>query len=122
MLRFPPRSTLFPYTTLFRSRRAHQRAKRHRARRAVILVHAENRAHGAGALADYAVGLDAGEPSGFCAQHRDLGLREQAREDEEPVAPESQELLFAELHTTSRSARSVSARTPTLRTASVTGL
>src|SRR5207244_7530819 len=71
-----PASTLLPCTTLFRSRRA------------VILVHAEDRAHAAGALADHAVGLDAGEPSGFCAQHRDLGLREQAQEEEEPVAPE----------------------------------
>src|SRR5207244_12178479 len=103
-----PASTLLPCTTLFRSRRA------------VILVHAEDRAHAAGALADHAVGLDAGEPSGFCAQHRDLGLREQAQEEEEPVAPEPRDLLVAELHTTSRSARSVAARTPTLRTASAT--
>src|SRR3712207_8478514 len=28
MIRRPPRSTLFPYTTLFRSRRAHARAPR----------------------------------------------------------------------------------------------
>src|SRR5437763_10057930 len=30
MLRRPPRSTLFPYTTLFRSKRAHARARRGR--------------------------------------------------------------------------------------------
>src|SRR5438067_2733847 len=35
MLRRPPRSTLFPYTTLFRSRRL-EPAARHRARRAAV--------------------------------------------------------------------------------------
>src|SRR2546427_9058806 len=29
MIRRPPRSTLFPYTTLFRSQRAHQACERH---------------------------------------------------------------------------------------------
>src|SRR5947207_9133935 len=32
MIRRPPRSTLFPYTTLFRSRRHHARPQRHAAR------------------------------------------------------------------------------------------
>src|SRR5256885_4409105 len=31
MIRRPPRSTLFPYTTLFRSRRAHHRGQAHAA-------------------------------------------------------------------------------------------
>src|SRR2546422_6780872 len=34
MIRRPPRSTLFPYTTLFRSRRASSAARRYRAHRA----------------------------------------------------------------------------------------
>src|SRR5438093_7270767 len=32
MIRRPPRSTLFPYTTLFRSHRRRRRGRRHRAR------------------------------------------------------------------------------------------
>src|SRR3712207_7697093 len=35
MIRRPPKSTLFPYTTLFRSRRG-RRAERHRPRRALL--------------------------------------------------------------------------------------
>src|SRR2546425_12043167 len=35
MIRRPPRSTLFPYTTLFRSPRAHGAAQAHAARRAL---------------------------------------------------------------------------------------
>src|SRR5256885_7808999 len=36
MIRRPPRSTLFPYTTLFRSRRVRPRRRHHRARRARV--------------------------------------------------------------------------------------
>src|SRR2546430_8488897 len=36
MIRRPPRSTLFPYTTLFRSGRDHRRASVARARRAAV--------------------------------------------------------------------------------------
>src|SRR5205085_6582265 len=38
MLRPPPRTTLFPYTTLFRSRARHRRAARLRRRLAVVGV------------------------------------------------------------------------------------
>src|SRR3712207_7306503 len=36
MIRRPPRSTLFPYTTLFRSRGRRRRGLRHRRRRAAV--------------------------------------------------------------------------------------
>src|SRR5258708_24436343 len=38
MIRRPPRSTLFPYTTLFRSRRRQVRAGRHRSRKIPWLI------------------------------------------------------------------------------------
>src|SRR2546428_5578537 len=47
MIRRPPRSTLFPYTTLFRSREMHAFARRHRER-------------GAARIADLAI-LDSGD-------------------------------------------------------------
>src|SRR3712207_7926023 len=48
MIRRPPRSTLFPYTTLFRSRRDHEERLWHRVRHAVhgdpvLLHHLEQR-------------------------------------------------------------------------------
>src|SRR5436190_2396754 len=45
MIRRPPRSTLFPYTTLFRSRPRHQGARRHAPghERAVPDVHVRDR-------------------------------------------------------------------------------
>src|SRR2546429_4447231 len=39
MIRRPPRSTLFPYTTLFRSQRPHADAERHRESRALDRGH-----------------------------------------------------------------------------------
>src|SRR2546425_8008908 len=38
MIRRPPRSTLFPYTTLFRSHRAHPEAPRHVAELGALLL------------------------------------------------------------------------------------
>src|SRR5438093_7542411 len=45
MIRRPPRSTLFPYTTLFRSDRGlpNRRSPRRRRRRGGLLAHAEGR-------------------------------------------------------------------------------
>src|SRR5258708_9790842 len=47
MIRRPPRSTLFPYTTLFRSerKRSWHRRNRNRARLAVILPSTSRRSH-----------------------------------------------------------------------------
>src|SRR5882762_10950222 len=65
MIRRPPRSTLFPYTTLFRSRRALRAGLRGRDLRRHLLLHRRRRrAHlrrrlGVGALAD--LGLDVGD-------------------------------------------------------------
>src|SRR3712207_9455792 len=53
MIRRPPRSTLFPYTTLFRSRRRGDRRQRHpRVRRRHLHLHAEPelQRHGRGRL------------------------------------------------------------------------
>src|SRR3712207_7910681 len=49
MIRRPPRSTLFPYTTLFRSRPARRRRRRSRRRRAARPPSAGGSANGAGA-------------------------------------------------------------------------
>src|SRR3712207_8735859 len=47
MIRRPPRSTLFPYTTLFRSRRVRRLLRPHRAGRGLRpLLHADARAQG----------------------------------------------------------------------------
>src|SRR3712207_6997833 len=51
MIRRPPRSTLFPYTTLFRSHRAHMEQGAHRARHLVAAARASGgRAHRARGL------------------------------------------------------------------------
>src|SRR2546421_11832985 len=54
MIRRPPRSTLFPYTTLFRSRPAFPADEIERQRKSRLSTIAESREHG-GALADVAL-------------------------------------------------------------------
>src|SRR3989454_4700555 len=61
MIRRPPRSTLFPYTTLFRSRPA-QRAVSAAARAGGLRQRAVRLAAGRGAAQDGAAGLLSGRP------------------------------------------------------------
>src|SRR3712207_8897514 len=71
MIRRPPRSTLFPYTTLFRSKRFRVRAPRWRARRHSARYRGVWR-HKSGAARDQARGageLDRPETTGRSEEH-----------------------------------------------------
>jgi hypothetical protein len=61
-------------------------------------MHAEDRAHATGALANHGFRLDCAEARGLGAQDVDLRLGEQLREHEEAVALVLHQLLRAELH------------------------
>src|SRR2546427_5633968 len=62
MIRRPPRSTLFPYTTLFRSRTARRTVHQRRSRR---VVHRDGGAHGPGSVRR----LPAGDPRPRSEEH-----------------------------------------------------
>src|SRR3712207_8290998 len=66
MIRRPPRSTLFPYTTLFRSRHARARPSLDERRR---LLRGLAREGGAVDGGDHVTGPDAGAPRGRVREH-----------------------------------------------------
>src|SRR5438132_7208268 len=78
MVRRPPRSTLFPYTTLFRSRALPGHPGRHRVRRAPQHAH-RLRLHGGGAArpvdADLLAGHRSEEHTSELQSHSDLVCR-----------------------------------------------
>src|SRR3712207_7078394 len=61
MIRRPPRSTLFPYTTLFRSRRTHGRGRRRRVVARAVRRHARARDGGDRRLQDHLGELERGQ-------------------------------------------------------------
>src|SRR3712207_7208739 len=73
MIRRPPRSTLFPYTTLFRSVRADGRRR--------------SRTAGAGRAGPHGSLVAEDDPTSGEVVRRELDLHAVAREDADPVAP-----------------------------------